>query len=188
MNMIEIEEIYDSIKVGMLAYDLEELKQSIKNAGGPHDSNEPRFVVYELYNYTDNRSIRHNPHFADQQKLVSGIGKCLLRKLAEKARDAGHDHIYVTGAKRQAWEFYKGMGFKPVGTNVLNWFAKTADLLRKTEGAQIVVRTMQGQSNAIRAPSSLFALALSKLARTPGEKPGDDPKDSRTLEGKTIKW
>ena len=181
-----IYEICDSIKVGTLGYEMEPLKQSIRNAGGPHDVNEPRIVIYEFYNHTSKNSIGYTSAFADKKAIVAGVGKCLIRKIAEIARDRAQQHIYVVGAKRQAWETYRSLTFRPLGTNVLNWFARTDSVLERTQGAEIVVRTMQADSPAVRGPSSLFSLALAAMAQVPGAKPNDDPKDPRTRSGQVI--
>ena len=181
-----IYEIYDSIKVGTLGYEEEILKQSIRNAGNPHDVDGPQIVIYEFYNHTSKNSIGYTSAFSDRKEVVTGVGKCLIRKLAEVAESKLQSNIYVVGAKRQAWETYRSLTFRPLGTNILNWYARTDNILMRTKGAEIIVRTMQSDSPALRAPSSLFTLALAAMAREQGAKPSDDPKDPRTNPGQTI--
>jgi hypothetical protein len=186
--MIFIYEYCDSYKVGTLGYEEEELRASIQSAGPPHDGGGPRLVIYEFYNHTSKNSIGYVDHFANDKRMVVGVGKCLMRKIAETAAAKDQECVYVVGAKRQAWETYRSLTFRPIGSNVLNWFARTDELLKRTAGAEVVVRTMQGESTAMRAPSSLFAIALAALAKKAGDKPGDDPKDPRTYDGKPLRW
>jgi hypothetical protein len=167
----------DTEKVGRVTWVAEALPGHVREAGGDHSTDENRIIIENLYSYGDPRAAGFRKHLEGK---IKGVGTALLYFPAKEARDAGHAYVYVTGAKRQAWDFYRGIGFWPVGRNLRWWCIKTDKLWAKVGNAQAAWAGMPQGQNVARRPANPFVQYLSQLVKTPGaDAELDDPRDWR---------
>ncbi len=162
-------------------------------------------VIESFYNYLATGSINNRRAYFKGLK-VEGIGAVLLKKLAKLVKKGSnsvlgisksHDYIYVTGAKKQAWDSYLRYGFRPIGSNAMTWRVNTDHLLGLVGKAKVVVKKMEPRpKNRPRKIPSLFSQTLNSLTkeptRTPLKKPQegyenawntDDPIDATLTDG-----
>lgn len=184
------------VSVGLIGY-TEDTADNIPGLSSHSgiDAKERLLVIESFYNYLASGSINDRRSLFKGWK-VTGIGAVLLKKLGRLALAGNnsplgitkkHEHIYVVGTKRQAWDNYRAYRFRPIGANAMTWRVKTEELMQSVREAKVVVEEMQPRKGprAAKIPS-LFSQALNALTTVPGNANElDDPGDP-TLRCKVV--
>jgi hypothetical protein len=185
---------YD-VSVGCLGYLETTVGETRGLRGLPEFRQDEKILIIEqFYNYLAAGSINDRRNLFVGCK-IENIGAVLLKKLSnlallgENSRlglSKVHEYIYVVGAKRQAWENYKGYKFLPIGNDATTWRANTRELHEIVKGKKVVTTMLAGARQpappGVKVPS-LFSMALNAATtgpgapvRTPGRLP-EDPVD-----------